>query len=165
VSLPADGVDAFAQHGLGDVLHAREAVDDRVLAGAVALRAEAGTEAAVAEQHGGRAVAHHLGQARIEVDLQVEVRVNVEEPGHEPQPRTVNDAAGAVGRQVHAACRHAAVMHGDVEALRCPATAIKDRSIADQHVPAVGCCWTGLLRLFSFDPLHDVDSRLSVVVQ
>jgi hypothetical protein len=65
----------------------------------IALVAEAGAEAAVAEQHRGGAVAHHLGQARIQVDLEVEVRVDIEQAGHQPEPVDVDDCARRPRRQ------------------------------------------------------------------
>ncbi len=58
--VPVHALDDPAQHGLRHVLDARKAIEDRVLAIA-ALRAECGAEAAVADDHGRRAVPHALG--------------------------------------------------------------------------------------------------------
>jgi hypothetical protein len=123
------------EHGFRDVLHAREAVDDRVLAVTVALVAEAGPEAAVAEQHRGGAVAHHLGQARVEVDLEVEMRVDVQQSGHQPVAVDVDDPRGGLRRQVDAARGDTPVADRDVEGLRRPAAAIEHPGAAQQYIP------------------------------
>ena len=72
--VPVDAVNDLAQHGLRDVLHTREAVEDRVVA-VTTLRAECRAKAAVADHDGGRAVAHGFGQAGCQLDLEVEVQL------------------------------------------------------------------------------------------
>ena len=58
--IPGDFFSHLAQHGFGNVLYPGEAINDRLLLARL-LGAKTGAEAAVAHQHRGRAVAHHLG--------------------------------------------------------------------------------------------------------
>ena len=58
--IPGDFFSHLAQHGFGDVLYSGEAINDRLLLARL-LGTKAGAEAAVAHQHRGRTVAHHLG--------------------------------------------------------------------------------------------------------
>ena len=78
------------------------------------LGTKTGAEAAVADEYRRRAVAHHLGQGRLYVDLKVEVRVNVEHAGDEPLITAIDHLRGGVGGQAVASCRDLAVAHGYV---------------------------------------------------
>ena len=122
------------QHVLGDVLHPREAVDDRVLL-LGALVAPCQAERAVAHHRGRRPVTDDLGEARVELHLEVDVGVDVQQTRQDPVPGGVHDLVGLVGGEVHAPGDHASVADGDVLMHGTSAVAVEDQSIGHQHVP------------------------------
>ena len=111
--VPGHAVGATRQYMLGNVFHAREAIDDRILRGA-ALRAEGRAQRAVAHHHGGGAVAYHFSQARRDLDFEIEVRVDVDQAGHQPLPAALAHLARLFPREVPAAGGDTAARDGNV---------------------------------------------------
>jgi hypothetical protein len=114
--------------------------------------AEAGAEAAVAEQHRGGAVAHHLGQARIQVDLEVEVRVDVQQSGHQPVAVGIDDCArrpAAAGRRPRG---DTPVADGDVDG-SAAASPLPSNTLARRKSTSQVIVW------LSYTPLDCVNHR------
>ena len=136
--VPLNRLDTFVQHRLGNVLHAREAIDDGVLLAAL-LPPEAGAEAAVAHQHRGGAVPDHLGQAGLQVDFEIEVGVDIEQAGHQPLAFGFDDVRRFMRRQCAAAGGDAPGAKGDIFLPGRCAGAVEDQRVADQRVPGCHC--------------------------
>ena len=134
--VPGDFLGDFAQYGFRDVLNPGKAVNDGFLFAGL-LRAETGAEAAVAHQHSRSAVADDLGQCGLHVDLEIEMRVDVEHAGHQPLVRAIYNLCGGVGGQAIAASGDLAVAHGHVLNAGQRATAIKNLGALNQQIPTL----------------------------
>ena len=134
--LPVHAVDDLAQHGLRNVLDAREAVEDRVLA-VPSLRAEHRSEAAVADHDGRGSVPDGLRQPGREFDLEVEVRVDVQQSRHQPAACRIDHAFRA--RAVEPGAARCDATPGDREILPAGRRtgAVEHQRVADQRLPAV----------------------------
>ena len=152
---PVDLRRGFFQHVLGHVLDAREAVDDRLLAVPV-LAAEGDAQGAVGDDHGRRAVADDLRQARVDLDLEIEMRVRVEESRHHPMALCIDHFDRLRGVEAGADGRDLATLDGDVGHARGGAIAVEQQSIADQEVPLHGRLqFLFLVRSSTVGPPHD----------
>ena len=103
--------------------------------GGVQRRGVHGGERAVANQHGGDAVPHRLGQPRGDEHLGVVVGVDVDEPGRHPLAGRVDHlgAAGDVERR-RAYCHHALVADAEVTHRRRGAGAVEVPAVGDDEV-------------------------------
>ena len=90
-------------------------------------------EPAVAAEHRGHSVERRRCRVAIPVQLRVVVRVDVDEPGRDDEPRGVEGLRGQLAREL-ADPDDAAVLHGDVGAPRRRAQAVDDESAGDEVI-------------------------------
>ena len=131
---PGCFVRGHAQHRFRHVLHAREAVNDRVLA-IPSLRAVGQTDAAVAH-HGRRcAMPNHLRQPRVQLRLEVLMRVDIDHARNQVCAADVVHLLGSLLGQVVAHRRNAAATNRQIHNVTRLTATIKYLCTAQDRVP------------------------------
>ena len=132
--IPGYGVNTFLQHRLGDIFDPGEAVDNGVLL-TLNLLPKTGAQAAITDQHGSGAVAHHFGQPWLKVNLKVQMSVDIQQAGHKPLALPLYHPAGLRLWQRVASGSYPAIFERNVFLPRRLAAAIENQSVSNQCIP------------------------------